>query len=160
MICEVCKQKDADIVFKTVSGGQTATKAMCLGCAHTIQQDMMKMFMALGFHQGDDQDKERAQAQKPEVPRHLCAHCGRPFLKLDAGTMAGCAQCYGAMADDLQDLIGFHDTGTSTVSLANSQESDQQMELKYQLLAAIQEEDFEQAVLLRDQIAKGGSLQS
>lgn len=161
MLCEVCREKDADIVFKTVTGNQVATKAMCMGCANAMQQDMIKMFLALGFRKDQiDGGNEPAEAQKV-MPRYLCAHCGRPFDHLDDSTMAGCPACYDAMRDELAG----HFAGQGVEKVPEKPEVEQEaerrvnasaQELKYQLMEAVIREDFEEAAKLRDQIRQMG----
>ena len=107
MICEVCREKHADIVFKTVTGNQVATKAMCMSCAHAMQQDMIKMFMSMGLQQGQPQvEQEAEKEQLPAMPRFICTNCERAFDHLDEHTMAGCAVCYEALDTELAKLFG------------------------------------------------------
>ena len=151
MICEVCNQRNAEIVFKTVTGNQVATKAMCMGCAHSMQQDMIKMFLALGFRQ--DQIDHQTQEEAPEqlMPRYICAHCGRPYDRLDEQTMAGCAQCYEAIKNDLLKQEPMEAPGTdANEELADSGKGLE--DLRYRLLEAVVNEQFEEAAQLRDQI--------
>lgn len=164
MICEVCRQRDADIVFKTVTGGQTATKAMCLSCANNLQQDMIKMFTALGFRpEGKVQEKQQAELPKLSMPRFVCTACGRPFSKLDNQTMAGCAQCYAAMEEELAShFLLPHEYIELDFKDEDLQEDHQvvdMQELKFRLLEAINQEDYETAANLRDQIKKQTNLQ-
>lgn len=155
MICEVCHKRNADIIFKTVTGGQVATRAMCMDCAHNMQQEMMKMFMSLGFR--PEQVEQAADREEPsvEMPRFICAQCGRPFSHLDESTMAGCASCYHAMEDELAEHFNMdllQGSNIETSSAAQAVEGDHIRELKYSLLQAVIREDFEEAALLRNQI--------
>ncbi|NLE19434.1 MAG: hypothetical protein GX623_01330 [Clostridiales bacterium] len=155
MICEVCRQRDADIVFKTVTGGQVATRAMCMKCAQNMQQEMMKMFVALGFkpeqvsgvHQ---EETSEAALPKPEMPRFLCAHCGRPYDRLDEHTMAGCAHCYEAMAEDLAAQFAPDTAPKAADSRGNARGGHDELNLR--LMEAVIREDFELAARLRDQL--------
>ncbi|NLX82956.1 MAG: hypothetical protein GXZ04_03975 [Clostridiales bacterium] len=160
MICEICREKNADIVFKTVTGNQVATKAMCMSCANSIQQDMVKMFMALGFKQEQVVKEELVKEPDLTMPRFLCTNCGRPFNELDEHTMAGCAVCYEAMrsemgrmlqADDIHQLAaedGITEEETAGLHLAN-----QEQDIRFQLMEAVIREDFEEAARLRDLLA-------
>ncbi len=155
MICEVCHKKNADIIFKTVTGGQVATRAMCMECAHTMQQEMMKMFMSLGFRPEQVEEAAVKEESRVEMPRFICAECGRPFSHLDESTMAGCATCYHAMEDELAEHFNMdlpQGSMKETSSAAQAAEGDFIRELKYSLLQAVIREDFEEAALLRNQI--------
>ncbi len=160
MICEVCRQRDADIVFKTVTGGQVATRAMCMQCAHNMQQEMMKMFVALGFKPeqvSGVQPEQAAEAAlpKPEMPRFLCAHCGRPYDRLDDHTMAGCAFCYEAMAEDLAAM--FAPEGAADKMETRGDARGNHDETRLRLMEAVIREDFELAAYLRNQMRNHGA---
>lgn len=158
MICEVCREKNADIVFKTVTGNQVATKAMCMSCAHNMQQDMMKMFMSLGFKQEQVVQEEIMAEPELSMPRFLCTNCGRPFNELDEHTMAGCAVCYEAMRAEMGKMLKTEDAQPDAADVvdeelveATSAEIEQDMRLK--LMEAVIREDFEEAARLRDLLA-------
>lgn len=154
MICEICHQNNADIVFKTVTGGQVATRAMCLSCANDVQQDMMKMFMTLGFQ--PEQAEATAAQEEPrfEMPRFLCADCGRPFSHLGEHTMAGCSSCYEAMEDELE--AHFNETPAIQDEPVQKKRKDKAApdSLRFRLMEAIIREDFEAAAELRNRIAE------
>lgn len=160
MICEVCKQRDADIVFKTVAAGQVATRAMCLRCAKTIQHDMMRMFMLLGFQpdvQEEPVDATQPTEDKADIPSYLCTNCGRPFQSVNEQTMAGCAQCYQVMEQQLQSQLKDkapqpEEEPGKKASGDDSLEDMASHELRYQLIEAVIKEDFETAARLRDQM--------
>ncbi|HSK69035.1 MAG TPA: hypothetical protein VLA21_07210 [Candidatus Limnocylindria bacterium] len=153
MICEVCKKNHADIVFKTVTDGQVATRAMCLSCAHTVQQDIMRMFMNLGSAPDGVQETEETAAPRAEAPRFVCAGCGRPFAALDEHTLAGCARCYDAMEEELADHFHMEEMPVRMDIDQASEEETNAQELRIKLMEAIIREDYEQAAVLRNQLA-------
>lgn len=157
MICEVCNKKNADIVFKTVTGNQVATKAMCMGCAHSMQQDMIKMFMALGFRQDQMEQNLPQGEESPAMPRYLCTQCGRPYEEINEHTMAGCASCYEAMRADLSqhlkaDHLQAEQVGEEVEPASPGQAEDELSRLRYAMMEAIIKEHYEEAAQLRDQI--------
>lgn len=158
MICEVCREKNADIVFKTVTGNQVATKAMCMSCAHNMQQDMMKMFMSLGFKQEQVVQEEIKAEPELSMPRFLCTNCGRPFNELDEHTMAGCAVCYEAMRAEMGKMLkteDAHQDAADTVDEEAVEVTDAEIEqdIRFKLMEAVIREDFEEAARLRDLLA-------
>lgn len=158
MICEVCREKNADIVFKTVTGNQVATKAMCMSCAHNMQQDMMKMFMSLGFKQEQVVQEEIMAEPELSMPRFLCTNCGRPFNELDEHTMAGCAVCYEAMRAEMGKMLkteDAHQDAADTVDEEAVEVTDAEIEqdIRFKLMEAVIREDFEEAARLRDLLA-------
>ena len=158
MICEVCREKNADIVFKTVTGNQVATKAMCMSCAHNMQQDMMKMFMSLGFKQEQVVQEEVKAEPEPLMPRFLCTNCGRPFHELDEHTMAGCAVCYEAMRTEMGRMLKTEDAQPNAAELADEEaveatDADIEQDMRFKLMEAVIREDFEEAARLRDLLA-------
>lgn len=157
MICEVCREKNAEIVFKTVTGNQVATKAMCMSCAHAMQQDMIKMFLALGFRK---EQIDQAEAEPQEyIPAYLCINCGRPYTQLNEQTMAGCAVCYETMREDLKSRLSAdepagQDAEKDTIDKQVNSTEDELRNLRYRLMEAVTREEFEEAAVLRDRIAK------
>lgn len=162
MICEVCRQKNANVIFKTITDGQVATRAMCMECAQNLQQDMYRVFLALGLKPDAQAQQEQSPAQREEkapggMPRYLCAHCGRPFDSLDEHTMAGCAYCYSAMEKELtEELAGEKADEAAPARDKREDAEDGRTELKYRLLEAVMKEDYEEAARLRDQISAQG----
>lgn len=156
MICEVCRQKNANVIFKTITDGQVATRAMCMDCAQNLQQDMYRVFLALGLRpdaQPGSAPAAPAEIVKSNVPRYLCTHCGRPFDTLDEHTMAGCAHCYDAMEHGLSAVLAGNKAPAEPIQQADkADQDDSKTELKYQLLEAVMKEDFEAAARLRDKI--------
>lgn len=165
MICEVCRKNNADIVFKTVTGNQVATKAMCLPCAHAMQQDMVKMFLALGFRKDQVEDQLPAKEEHQPLPRAVCAQCGRPYQLLSDSTMAGCAACYEAMREDIK---GFEPAPVAEkeqdIKVENQPQPapalDALRQLHLRLMEAVVQEHFEEAAQLRDQIAAAQGAQN
>ncbi len=168
MICEVCREKHADIVFKTVTGNQVATKAMCMSCAHAMQQDMIKMFMSMGLQQGQAgaENEEAEKEQVPAMPRFICTNCERPFDRLDEHTMAGCAVCYEALGDELAGLFHMdredtpedHQEGRDPAAeSADAGHEHEAQDLRFSLMEAVVREDFEEAARLRDLLAQEGA---
>ncbi|MDD4081365.1 MAG: hypothetical protein PHP02_08165 [Eubacteriales bacterium] len=155
MMCEVCRQKTANVIFKTVTDGQLATRAMCMECAQNLQHDMYRVFMALGLGsegqpQSGSRQEEPAEKPKVAVPSYLCTRCGRPFETLDEHTMAGCAHCYDAMEKGLRVVL---EVEKAPEKKTEKDQPDRQMELKYQLMEAVMKEDYEAAAHLRDEIS-------
>lgn len=160
MICEVCHEKHADIVFKTVTGDQVATKAMCLACAQNMQQDMIKMFMALGFRKDQVEEQQPLEEPAPAMPGFICTQCGRPFDQLNEQTMAGCAACYDAMRGELGNRLEASlpqslrpEPVDESPAPQKDAEEDSLSQLRYQMMEAVIHERFEDAARLRDQIS-------
>lgn len=152
MICEICHQKNADIVFKTVTGGQVATRAMCLSCAHDVQQDMMKMFMTLGFQPEQAETPDKQEELRFEMPRFMCTNCGRPFSHLGEHTMAGCASCYEAMGEELEAHFNPAKAAEELRADVRQGDDDAPQALRFRLMEALVHEDYETAAMLRGQI--------
>ncbi len=153
MICEVCKKNHADIVFKTVTDGQVATRAMCLSCAHAVQQDIMRMFM--NFGSSPEAAPKAGQIELPtvEAPNFICAGCGRPFMTMDEHTMAGCPHCYDAMEDELAAHFDMKKPSAREGGPVAEPTPGEAQELRIRLMEAVIREDYKLAALLRNQLA-------
>jgi protein arginine kinase activator len=87
-----------------------------------------------------------------------CARCGFTQADFKKAGRLGCPECYKTFSEALQGLIktmhkGTHHVGKVPESLRQSRDlSDRLKALQKKLNKAIEEEDFEEAAILRDEI--------
>ncbi len=162
MICQSCGQREATTHIKTVVNGQLTETHLCGECARKqgyghIMADWGGFGSLLGGLLGE------SPAQ--EVKR--CPGCGSSFQQISKTGQIGCAQCYQTFRSQLLPVIqrihggAQHKGKVPGGSALRVQEARQQLvaveesplEEKRRLLKkAIEEQDFEQAAILRDQI--------
>ncbi|MGH7739190.1 MAG: UvrB/UvrC motif-containing protein [bacterium] len=176
MLCQKCQQRPATVFFSQTVGPKTTQAHLCEPCAReqmkaqgigqpfamnpfTVMSDFFNQFVTGGA------PAEAAPGRTPVSradPLAQCPHCGYQFSTFRQNGRLGCTRCYEAFASFLEPLVaGIHgnvrhaeespDTG-GPVSLKDMET--QVAALRERLKTAIQNEKFEEAAGLRDEIHK------
>ena len=157
MLCCICKEKEATVHFTQIVGDKMQKVDLCETCAKTKGFDDPTAFslgadMLLGL--GASQEIEQA-AGGVEIK---CPRCGFSQADFKKAGRLGCPDCYKTFAEPLEGLLKTMHKGTRHVgkvpeSLRHNRDlSDRLRLLQKRLAKAIQEEDFEEAAILRDEI--------
>src|SRR5437773_3790371 len=156
MLCCVCKEKEATVHLTQIAGDKMQKVDLCEECAkHKGVNDPAGFSLAdllLGL--GASQELEQA-AGGSEVK---CLKCGFTQADFKKAGRLGCAECYATFADGLEGLLktmhkGTRHAGKVPEGLRQTRDlSDRLNALQQKLAKAIQEENFEQAAALRDEI--------
>lgn len=163
MLCERCKQREANVHMVTTVNGVTRESHLCSQCAAQAHA-MPQPFSAKQF---------LGQWMPTPGTQLRCPACGTTLESLQRTGFVGCPDCYEAFAEQIGPmLMAMHGTdrhipiradrmGGQPVRQAAQQEAvpdDPIAKLKAQLQQAVQEERYEDAAQLRDQIkqAQGG----
>lgn len=162
MLCDKCKSKNAMVHYKQVINGQVTEYNLCEDCAKSIEQpisfdNFFKGFMDIGY--GDTLSK----SERRSISRHQCPTCGYTIQDLQTSGKIGCSDCYKTFRDRLNPLLrnihgsNIHIGKNSNRSIANNINEEEGnnrelLELKAQLLKAIENEEYEKAAELRDRI--------
>ncbi|GHV40349.1 hypothetical protein FACS189490_05350 [Clostridia bacterium] len=162
MLCENCKQHDAEIIIRqTINGGEPADTALCAECAMKSIGFMPLEFMVKNFMNsimaegGLFSGKNAGETETDEVK---CPSCGLSYEGFKSSGRLGCAACYDAFRSRLIPVFkSVHGSSEhagkyparSGANLSRLHEIDV---LKKKLSGLIAEEEFEEAAKVRDQI--------
>lgn len=168
MYCELCKKNPATIHYTKIINGHKEERHICEVCANQVNEPngpfptlgllpdfSMADFVGGFFQQG-------AQAQ-PFVQKNMSAYDACPICGMTAGEFrklgqVGCSNCYEYFSDYMPGLIQrIHGNSRhigkiphrGAAEVVKVQEINR---LRQQLQEAVEQEDFEQAAQLRDQI--------
>ena len=168
MLCEKCKKRTATVFYNENINGKTRSYSLCGECAAKLRekgdlQDITSMvgsfadpFSALqndlfgGFF-GLPTVKLSANGNK-------CPTCNSTYADIAHSGKVGCPTCYEVFADELARTIqSVHGTTSHTGNVpsrhrAQQARAEQLKRLKEQLKEAIQQEKYEKAAVLRDEI--------
>lgn len=92
-----------------------------------------------------------------------CPHCGFTQADFKKSGRLGCPECYLTFADGLEGLLksmhkGTRHTGKAPEGLRQTRDASERLKVLQQKLAkAVEEENFEQAAILRDEIKQMSS---
>lgn len=156
MLCCVCKEKPATVHLTQIAGEKVQKVDLCEECAKQKGVNdpagfsLADLLLGLGASQEIEQS-----AGGPDVK---CPQCGFSQADFKKSGRLGCSECYKTFAEGLEGLLKSMHKGTRHVgkvpeALRQTRDfSDRLKLLQKKLSKAIEEENFEQAATLRDEI--------
>lgn len=161
MLCCVCKAKPATVHLTQIAGDKVQKVDLCEDCAKQKGVNdpagfsLADLLLGLGASQEIEQASGGAEVK--------CPRCGFSQADFKKSGRLGCPECYETFAEALESLVktmhkGSRHTGKVPVALRQSRDfSDRLKALQKKLSKAIEEENFEQAAVLRDEIKQMNS---
>lgn len=156
MQCCVCKEKPATVHLTQIVGDKMQKLDLCEECAKAKGVNDSTSFaladLMLGL--GASQELESATAGV-EVK---CPRCGFSQADFKKSGRLGCPECYQTFAEGLSGLLksmhkGIRHLGKAPESLRQSRDtSDRLKQLQKKLAKAVEDENYETAAALRDEI--------
>ena len=165
MLCQHCNKNEATTHVKTVINGETAEYMLCPECAHKLGYDNMFHDFTADF--GGLLSSFFSNALPARSGAARCRFCGSTLNDIKRSGKVGCAACYDTFFSELMPTIRNVHGNTEhkgkcpdTVAYTVSEEPDAPQEasgdrttqLKAELKQAIEDENFERAAQLRDEI--------
>ena len=154
MLCDVCKCNDAAVFLTQIVDGKMQKVNLCEGCSKEKGvQDPTGFALAdllLGIGAAEEIEKGGSSTRCP-----VCGFTQADFKK--TGRL-GCSSCYVAFGEGLNSLLKAMHKGTAHVGKLPSRAqktlvlSDRMKTLTEDLRKAVQEENYETAAALRDEI--------
>lgn len=156
MLCCICKEREAKVHLTQIVGDKMQKVDLCEECAKTKGMDdptgfsLADLLLGLGASQEIEQAAGGGQLK--------CPRCGFTQADFKKAGRLGCPECYNTFAEPLEGLLksmhkGTRHVGKAPESFRQSRDiSDRLKLLQKRLAKAIEQEDFEQAAVLRDEI--------
>ena len=156
MLCSICKEKEATVHLTEIKGDKMQKVDLCEECAKTKGVNdptgfsLADLLLGLGASQEIEQASGGADLK--------CSRCGFTQADFKKAGRLGCPECYKTFAEGLEGLLKSMHKGTRHIgkvpeSMRQSRDlSDRLKNLQKRLAKAIDDENFEQAALLRDEI--------
>jgi len=161
MLCCICKEKEAKVHLTQIVGDKMQKIDLCEECAKTKGVNdpagfsLADLLLGLGAAQEIEQAAGGAEVK--------CSRCGFTQADFKKAGRLGCPECYKTFAEGLESLLKTMHKGTRHVgkvpeALRQTRDVADRLKLLHKKLnKAIEEEDFEQAALLRDEIKQTGA---
>jgi protein arginine kinase activator len=156
MLCQNCQQREANVHITKTINGETKKLYLCDQCAQKTQE------VNFVFHPGVIPDFLQALfgfTSMPQNPKEeACPQCGRTLSQITQAGKLGCSQCYQKFEPQLEPLLrkihggGHHVGKIPTRQGAAIRGKVEVQKLKEKLQQLVQNEEFEAAAVLRDQI--------
>ncbi len=161
MICQKCNKSNATAHLHSVSNGIVKDAYLCSECAKAYKVAQFESSDLLDIMQSFFNDSVRV---KNDIK---CESCGMIFDEVKAKGRLGCANCYSAFIDQLSDtILKLHGStvhkGKRPYDTAKNNDITEKSDDKYDLISdlkeklrmAIENEQYEQAAVLRDEIKR------
>ncbi|MBR3588846.1 MAG: UvrB/UvrC motif-containing protein [Clostridia bacterium] len=163
MLCQNCGKHEATTHIKSVVNGEYTQLHLCTGCAGKLGYG--DVFSGFGFDLGDffgnffSKPKTMITSAKTE----RCEKCGMSFEEIVKNGKIGCAGCYEKFYEMLlpsvQRIHGKTQHNGKTANAIEEKESVKEKtkeeiiaELQAEMKTAIEEQNFERAAEIRDEI--------
>jgi protein arginine kinase activator len=159
MNCERCNKRPATVHLTQVINNKKTEMNVCEYCAGELQQETWGFnsdFNLNNFLSGLMGYGYSPSIKKQEIKS--CPNCGMTHTKCTQGGLLGCAQCYETFEDQILPLVKrIHGTVEHTGKVPKRTGGRARLEkdiriLKAKLKDAVNREEFEEAVKLRDKI--------
>ena len=163
MQCSVCKEKPATVFLTHIENDKMHKVNLCEDCAKTKGVDNPTTFsladadLLLGLGAAQE------ITQTPGGVDLKCPRCGFSQADFKKSGRLGCPECYKTFSEPLDGLLKTMHKGTRHVgkvpeSLRQTRDlNDRLKQLQKKLSKAIEEEDFEEAAILRDEIKQASA---
>ena len=161
MLCCICKENDATVHLPQIAGDKMQKVDLCEECAkHKGVNDpagfsLADLLLGLGASQELQQASGGAEVK--------CPRCGFTQADFKKAGRLGCADCYTTFAEGLEGLLktmhkGVRHVGKVPQFLQQTRDiADRLKVLRKKLEKAVDDENFEQAAMLRDEIKQMSS---
>ena len=158
MLCELCKQSQATVHLTEIVNEQMSELHLCEACANQKGAQVESHFGLADLLSGLADFGKTPETE--EVSTKTCANCGMTYDDFRKAGRLGCAECYTTFKRSLGGLLKrIHGSpihlGKSPARLVKPAKAKTALaELRRKLETAIEEEAFEDAARLRDQIRR------
>ncbi|HEV8408927.1 MAG TPA: UvrB/UvrC motif-containing protein [Gemmatimonadaceae bacterium] len=157
MLCDQCHERDAVLNLTQIVENAVTQLHLCEKCA---AERGIETTVSMPKHPlGDFLDAVQQQALMHPSDSSRCSFCGTSLKDFRASGRLGCAQCYGAFEQSLKDLLRRVHGSAQHVGRVYAVPNPELLErdvslgaLRAQLQKAIENEEFETAARLRDEI--------
>ena len=160
MVCELCKQVQATVHLTEIINDQMSELHLCEACANHKGAQVESHFGLSDLLSGLA-DFGKTQEPEGEASTKACPNCGMTYDDFRKVGRLGCSECYTAFKRSLTSLLKrIHGSpihvGKAPIRLIKPSKvaKTELLELKKGLERAIEEEAFEEAARLRDQIRR------
>jgi protein arginine kinase activator len=156
MLCCICKEKPATVHLTQIAGDKMQKVDLCEACAKTKGVNDPAGFSLADLLLGLGASQELEQAGGGTELK--CPRCGFSQADFKKSGRLGCPECYTTFSEGLTGLLksmhkGTRHVGKAPEALRRTRDlSDRLKALQRKLAKAIEEENFEQAAILRDEI--------
>ena len=148
-LCEECRKREQEISFVEVKGGKKTVRYLCAKCANKL---------AAAIPERPKGAPRGKKAQRQEEENLKCPNCGLTYREFMKTAKLGCEKCFDAFGERLNQLLKNLHASAQYTGKRYTHDDRKAMTLekirtlKAALKKAVEEEKFEEAARLRDEI--------
>lgn len=161
MKCQICKGKNANIIFTKIINNEKVTLNICADCARekglTVKLTSEENPQSEPLHAPDTLNF--GMHDKTNFSEITCLQCGLTFAEFKKSGFFGCDHCNEAFGHHIEDLLkrihgaSVHE-GKTPLNISDDIELKKHLQsLRLRLQRCIESEEYERAAELRDKIA-------
>ena len=164
MLCEKCNKNIANVYLKNNINGNVTESRLCSSCASELYSSsyIPIINMLNGGFESDIFSMLNSQAlhSVKEEEKTVCPICGQSFSDIVKSGKAGCGQCYETFKNEFTpNIIKIHGTANHIGKIPKSKSlyinaKRKIDELNLKMKKVIEEQNFEEAAVIRDEINK------
>jgi len=159
VLCEDCKKRKAIVNFTRIINNKVTTSHLCENCAEKKGVSGQSNIFESPVNPFISQSEGMLKEDKDEVSEKACDSCGSTYGEFQESRRLGCPQCYFTFEQELGSLLRriqgsqVHvGKGPREKTSRLSTRESRIKELKKLLEESVQNEEFERAATLRDEI--------
>ena len=166
MLCEKCSKNIASVYMKQNINGSLTESRLCSRCAEELYGHANNPFINL-FKSDFESDLfnmlslgKFPPALHPLTERKICPMCGLSFAEITKSGKAGCGECYETFKSEFTPNVKrLHGTANHTGKIPKNRSAKISAkrkieELRARLSKMVEEQNFEEAAVIRDEINK------
>jgi len=170
MLCNRCNEREANVKYTQIINGEKKEMRLCEKCAHDLGIGNMHFQMPLSFSNffEDFIEPELSFMPNLELPKEKkCDKCGMTYDEFTKNGKFGCANCYESFSERIDPILKRLQGATRYTGKRKEKQRKTKLEkettdsnetkleeLKIALKKAIQQEKYEEAAKIRDEIKK------
>ena len=169
MICEHCNNSEATFHYTEIVNNNFKEIHLCNDCAKkkNFFNSPINFIESQIPEMKKNNETANLSSKKEKLSRShdsnlKCKKCGLTFLEFSKRGKFGCEQCYIYFAEELKPLISrIHNSSqhigkrpVNDKSVSTTENYEKMKQLKAELQLAITNEEYEKAILIRDEIKK------
>lgn len=145
MKCEICHINDAQQPIEKIENGVAKEYYVCKSCASQLKIGQIGKYSMADVLFDFSSTKQNEEIDPPIIEMN-CPTCGSSFAKIHESHRAGCPDCYQIFKKQLGYMVAVYNS-SDVYSVKN-----EVLELEKKLSAAISDERYEDAAVIRDLI--------
>ena len=164
MLCEECQTNEACYTVSVMAGDSVTTRHLCSECMEKMNSGLQSgnirtlLSSLLSAITGADFTGREEPEETEDKPDIVCPRCHTTLSSFTKTGHLGCPACYQTFREQLQPMLQqihgrVQHAGRKPLNTSEAQQLRlRRQELTRQLEAAVAQEDFETAAVLRDRI--------